>query len=256
MDWSVQRPPHRDSSLFAKPLEDLVMRFCDIVAMDALRCWYRICSWVSHMARAKIRNTNGHANGELTQRLARLEQELTLLRRQVQEPLYASSELPPDDFQALRCSLDTEYFGLPINWVREILRYVALTKMANAPAGVAGAINVRGEILPVIDTRQRLGLPSISPNLRTSIILVAIPGHDFGMLVDAVLDVVDIPHSSLSAPNSDLTQSVAIKSVATLGSQVVQLFDIARLLTKHQWEAIPQSMPNGKQDARNAATRD
>jgi purine-binding chemotaxis protein CheW len=178
-------------------------------------------------------------NPAVIDRLVDLEREVALLRRQVQEPLYASSQLPNADFRALRFRVSGEEYGVPVGWVREIVRYVALTSIADAPHGVAGAINLRGEVLPVLDTRVRLGMSATAPNLRTSIVLLAIPGHAFGILVDAVIDVSLVPRTCLSEPNATLTQSAAIKSVATLQSGVLQLLDIARLLTRPQWEALP-----------------
>jgi purine-binding chemotaxis protein CheW len=192
---------------------------------------------------AMDRSRPGFESSAVIDRLVDLERELALLRRQVQEPLYASSQLPSTDFRALRFRVGAEEYAVPVGWVREIVRYVALTSIADAPHGVAGAINVRGEVLPVLDTRLRLGMPTIAPNLRTSIVLLAIPGHAFGILVDAVVDVIDVPHSSLSEPNANLTQSAAIKSVATLNSGVLQLLDIARLLSRPQWEALPAALP-------------
>jgi purine-binding chemotaxis protein CheW len=155
--------------------------------------------------------------------------------------LYAASQLPESDFLALRCALGEGEYGMPIAWVREILRFVALTPVANAPSGVIGAVNVRGEVLPVIDTRVRLGLPAMAPTLRTSIVLAQVSDHKFGMLFDAVVDVVLVPRTALSAPNSELTANLAISNVASIGTRVLQLLDLARLLTRAQWDALPDA---------------
>jgi purine-binding chemotaxis protein CheW len=210
-----------------------------------LRRWPVACLASQDMANVHPRQPRD-ADATLLDKLAGLEQELQSLRRQLQEPLHAASQLPDTDFLALRCSLADGEYGMPISRVKEILRYVALTPIADAPLGVVGAVNVRGDVIPVLDTRVRLGLPATIPSLRTSIVLAEVAEHKFGMLFDAVVDVVLVPRAVLSAPHSELTRNLAISNVASIGTRVLQLLDLARLLTRAQWDSLPRDneLPN------------
>lgn len=90
-------------------------------------------------------------------------------------------------------TLGKRVFSLTIMGIREILRMQAVTQVPGAPETVLGVVNVRGELITVIDTRRVLGIEDEPPNPRdVRIVLASSGGVRFGMMVDLVLDVVTV----------------------------------------------------------------
>jgi purine-binding chemotaxis protein CheW len=98
-----------------------------------------------------------------------------------------------------------ETYGLDILHIREIIKIIEITEVPRSPRFLLGVISVRGQIIPVIDLRQRLRLDD-NPLTRAARILVADrDGEPFGLLVDAVTGVVRFADSEIEPPPSTLT---------------------------------------------------
>jgi purine-binding chemotaxis protein CheW len=96
----------------------------------------------------------------------------------------------------LTFSLAGEEYGIGILKVREIIGMLTITPVPQTPAFVKGVINLRGQVIPVVDLRLKFGLAELEYTERTSIIVVEIQGHTghipIGLVVDAVSEVVNI----------------------------------------------------------------
>ena len=105
------------------------------------------------------------------------------------------------DEQQLVCfRLADEEFGVDINTVREIVRVPEITYIPRAPSYVRGIANLRGNVLPVIDGRQRLFLPDAEPTERTRVLILDVKGVTTGMVVDAVNEVKRIANADTDPP--------------------------------------------------------
>ena len=86
-----------------------------------------------------------------------------------------------------------ETYAVPALSVREVIRWVSPARVPNAGPSVKGVINLRGEIVTVLDLRTRLDLPSAEPTDRTCIVVVTLQRgairHQAGLIVDTALDV-------------------------------------------------------------------
>ena len=82
--------------------------------------------------------------------------------------------------------ISTRSLALPVSHVLEILRLAELTGVPNAPAPVAGIMNLRGHVLPVVDTHALLGLPSALATDRSRVLICLIDNRSIGLIVDAV----------------------------------------------------------------------
>jgi purine-binding chemotaxis protein CheW len=149
-----------------------------------------------------------------------------------------------DDMQVVIFRLGTEEFGVPIMSVQEIVRVPeALTRVPRTPAFVDGVINLRGTVLPVIDQRSRLGLPSIARNERQRIMVYLLAAKRTGFIVDSVAEVLRIPRAHIvPAPAMSHEQSLLISRVAKVGGgkRMVLLIDPAHLLQGREVNAIEQ----------------
>jgi purine-binding chemotaxis protein CheW len=91
-----------------------------------------------------------------------------------------------------------EEYVIDLRRIREILQPVPVTPVPHAPEFLAGVMNLRGEVIPVVDVRERLGAPGTSP--RSKVLVVNVAGRLLGLIVDAVAEVVRIPRSDIRPP--------------------------------------------------------
>jgi len=131
-------------------------------------------------------------------------------------------------------------YGLEILRVREIISMMDITLMPGTPEFVKGLINLRGRIVPVIDTRIYFSLPQVEATDRTCIIVADIGRTGVGFIVDEVVEAVDI-----SADQIEDTPSLAanvdtrfIRGMSSAGGKVTILLDMARVLTGAELAAI------------------
>ncbi len=106
--------------------------------------------------------------------------------------------------QYLTFTLAEETFAIEIVKVREVIDYVHVTRVPRMPDYLRGVINLRGSVVPVIDLRLILGMPSIEKTVDTCVIIaeVMIDGEalHLGMLADSVQEVIDVNPSQIDPP--------------------------------------------------------
>ena len=113
------------------------------------------------------------------------------------------------------------------------------------PHFIEGVINLRGTVLPVIDQRTRLGMPSIERNDRQRIMVYLLGGLRTGFIVDSVAEVLRIPKAQLAAaPDMSDEQSRLISQVAKLDAdkRLVMLIDPSHLLQSREVQAMTRSL--------------
>ncbi|MBB1073210.1 chemotaxis protein CheW [Rhodoferax sp. 4810] len=145
-------------------------------------------------------------------------------------------ELTDDEEQVVVFRLDKEEFGVPIESVQEIVRVPdELTHIPRAPDFVEGVINLRGAVLPVVDQRRRLGLPTVARSDRQRIMVFLLGGIRTGFIVDSVAEVLKIHKSVIEpAPQLSTEQARLIARVANLEKQqrLIQLIDPSCLIAE------------------------
>lgn len=111
--------------------------------------------------------------------------------------------MTPQTQSYLTFKLDDELFAINVSKVLEILEMKPITKVPKSPSFMKGVINLRGNILPVIDTRNKFCMPQENFTIDTCIIVLSInTGNDsllVGAIVDSVQKVIDIPEESIQA---------------------------------------------------------
>ena len=105
--------------------------------------------------------------------------------------------------------LDSEIYGIDVMQIREVLRSPEISPVPGAPSYVLGIINLRGNVVAIIDTRSRFGLPSIEAIDDASRILILEAGdHVVGFLVDSVSEVAELRNEQIeSAPDTGSGES-------------------------------------------------
>jgi purine-binding chemotaxis protein CheW len=117
--------------------------------------------------------------------------------------LFRTLQHPPEgiEYPLMRYTLFTigdESFGIEIQRVVEILNPLRLHKIPELPSFISGVINVRGDIIPVIDLRVRFGIEYPSGKYR--VLIVRLENYKIGMYVDKVTEIIDIPDERISRP--------------------------------------------------------
>jgi purine-binding chemotaxis protein CheW len=138
--------------------------------------------------------------------------------------------------QLVSFKIGNEEFGIDILNVKEINRMVNITKVPNSPVFVEGIINLRGQVIPVIDLRTKLGMPKKDHDKDTRIVVVDIEGRTVGFLVDAVSEVLRIPRNITEAPPDITTgkNSEYITAIGKLEDRLLTLLDLNKVLAKEE----------------------
>jgi purine-binding chemotaxis protein CheW len=124
--------------------------------------------------------------------------------------------------------IGSEWYGVELGSVIEVLHFMALTELPTAPPDVLGLMVLRDTVMPVVDLRLRFGLSDADLTLNTAIIAVRTPQGPMGMVVDDVDDVEQITEFV----QHHETLSPYVNGVARLSARLLLLFDTA-LLRQH-----------------------
>jgi purine-binding chemotaxis protein CheW len=141
------------------------------------------------------------------------------------------------DAQFVTLGIDREVFAVPVETVVEILDMREMFRVPDAPAHLAGLIDVRGRSVPVIDLRIKLGLPTAAVTETTRIMVLEIPlaGRTLvlGLVADRVFEVAPMDDGKIEPPPDIGTRwrSDYIRGVGRRGDSFVVVFDVARLFT-------------------------
>ena len=139
--------------------------------------------------------------------------------------------------------LSQEKYGINVMQVQEVLRVSEIAPVPGAPDYVLGIINLRGNVVTVIDTRQRFGLESKEVDDSSRIVIVESNDQVVGILVDSVAEVVDLQLSEIeSAPNVGSEDSSRfIQGVASQQDELLIIIDLNKLLSDEEWEEFTAS---------------
>ncbi|MDD5757952.1 MAG: chemotaxis protein CheW [Desulfobulbaceae bacterium] len=124
--------------------------------------------------------------------------------------------------------------GLDITYVQEINKNIAVTVVHRAPQYVCGVINLRGEIVTVIDLRTKFGFAPLSQDEETQIVVVRQGDESIGLLVDSVSDVVLADEKDIEPPPSNLAGVTGhfFNGIYKLEHSLVAILNIDELLIR------------------------
>jgi purine-binding chemotaxis protein CheW len=148
--------------------------------------------------------------------------------------------------QYLTFMLGTETLAIGILAIKEIIEFNQLTEVPMMPSTVRGVINLRGAVVPVMDLSARFGKPSTPVGKRTCIIIVETHGGPeqqvFGVLVDAVNEVLDIAASDIEPPPSfgSRIRSDFILGMGKVAGRFVTLLNVDRVLSLDELDQVAE----------------
>ncbi|QLG88091.1 chemotaxis protein CheW [Chitinibacter bivalviorum] len=130
-------------------------------------------------------------------------------------------------------ALGKEEYGIDILKVQEIRGYDAVTSIANSPSFIKGVINLRGNIVPIVDLRIKFNIGNPTYDQFTVVIILNVAQRTLGIVVDGVSDVMTLAVDQLrSAPEFGSALDTAyILGLGTVDDRMIILVDIEKLMT-------------------------
>ena len=152
-------------------------------------------------------------------------------RLQVDELIEVEEDTQKDQY--LTFSIGSEYYGIEIRQVTEIIGIQNITLVPDLPYYIKGIINLRGRIIPVMDVRLRFKKEPLDYNDRTCIIVVDIRDISIGLIVDSVSEVLSISENDIVPPPEFYCKNNRyIKGIGKVDSEVKLILDCDMLITE------------------------
>jgi purine-binding chemotaxis protein CheW len=129
--------------------------------------------------------------------------------------------------------LGKELYGVNIASVQEIVRVPEMTEVPDAPVFLEGVINLRGRIVPVVDLRKRLNLPTAGKTKASRVLVTESEGKAVGLLVDAASEVLKISIEAIDEP-PEMISAIGVEyiiGVAKLEDRLIIILDLRKILS-------------------------
>jgi len=152
----------------------------------------------------------------------------------------AGRTAPGQSEQLLTFMVDDKEYAVNILRVQEIRGWSTPMPIPNTPAYIKGVINIRGDVVPIADLRERLRLAPLAYGPTTVVIVLRVAGDRgeaaervMGIIVDAMSDVTDIPSQSVKAPPvfTDSGERPITRGIATLADKMITILDVDRIFS-------------------------
>jgi purine-binding chemotaxis protein CheW len=143
------------------------------------------------------------------------------------------------EVQLVTFLLGSEEFGIPISQIQEIDRLGKITKVPRASEFIEGVTNLRGEVIPVLDTRKRFNLEIKIPDDRTRIIIVDLAGVKTGLVVDSVRQVLNLSRKNIAPPPQAIASGIDQQFISGIGKvdegqRMIVLLDVEKILSRQE----------------------
>jgi purine-binding chemotaxis protein CheW len=145
-----------------------------------------------------------------------------------------------EEIQLVVFSLGREEFGVEVTQVREIMRMEEITRMPKSPHFVEGIINLRGQIIAVVELAKRLNLEIGERSSETRIIVVEAEDIKVGMIVDSVSEVLRVSADAVE-PSPSLATDVSaayLQGVVKQDNRLIILLDLTRVLSLQEMAGL------------------
>ena len=144
--------------------------------------------------------------------------------------------------QLVTFHVGNEEFGVDILEVREINRMMEITRVPHSPDFVEGVVNLRGQVIPVVDLRKRFRLEALARDKNTRIVVVEMSESVVGFLVDSVSEVLRVSTAKVEPPPAIVAgiESDYIQGVVKLDDRLLILLDLQKLLTRGETKELQE----------------
>ena len=156
---------------------------------------------------------------------------------------HAGGETTQAGREFLSFVLGDAQYCIDILKVQEIRTYEQPTRIANTPEFIKGVMNLRGNIVPIIDLRVKFGLPEQRYDTQTVVIVLNVAKRTVGVVVDGVSDVIAIPQPEIKPPPElgGALDTQYLQGLATVNGQMLIIIDIERLMTSRDMAIMDEA---------------
>lgn len=160
--------------------------------------------------------------------------------REFDDDFYDDEDEDTQKDKYLTFQLGSEEYGIAINFVTEVVGMQRITAIPDLPDFMRGVINLRGQVIPVMDVRARFKMDPKEYDDRTCVVVVNIEETSIGLVVDEVDEVLDVPAENIEPPPrlGQASSSRFIQGLGKVGEEVRILLDVSKLLFEHELEQI------------------
>lgn len=140
--------------------------------------------------------------------------------------------------------LADETYAIDVLQVQEVLKVPEITPVPGVPDYILGIINLRGDVVTVIDARRRLGLPVRAPDDASRIVIIDVDHQNVGILVDSVAEVVQISADAVDPPpavGNEQTSRFILGVTNSGGDSLTILIDLNKLLSDEEWASLREA---------------
>lgn len=147
--------------------------------------------------------------------------------------------------ELVEVEVDGQRWALPLAAVERVVSMVAVSALPESPTGVLGAINVHGEIVPVLDLDVRIGRPARDRSTRGQLVLARTSRRRVALAVDDVLGVVEVDRAAIGPPPDAVPAPVA--GIAAFGDGVLLIYDVDAFLSPGDEHAVAAALAGAEQ---------
>lgn len=136
--------------------------------------------------------------------------------------------------------LEDEVYGVNIGDVKEIIAMMKTTPVPKTPKFIKGVMNLRGNIIPVVDMRLKFDMPTIPPQMYTAIVIIKLVEKLIGFIVDKVEEVINVDDEHISLPPEfgGHIDTRFIKNMAQHKQKVVMILDLLALFGEEELNMV------------------
>jgi purine-binding chemotaxis protein CheW len=144
------------------------------------------------------------------------------------------------DMEMITFAVGDQDFGTDIRSVREVIRPREITPLPRASASLKGVINLRGDVIPIVDLREKLGLPAAADTGEMRVIVMELGEKAVGVVVDRVSHVTRVPEDSVETAPASLAGGAGryVRGVVQAGERLVILLHVEAVLSTDEDERV------------------
>ena len=135
-------------------------------------------------------------------------------------------------------TIDDQTYGLDLSCVERIVRAVEVTHLPDAPDVLHGVINVEGRVIPLVNSRRRLGLPEREIDLNDLFIILKAGGRSVALVADDVKPVMDVPHNELVRAGEFLPEAGYVQAVAKGEEGMIMILPVESTLSFEEHDRL------------------
>lgn len=142
-------------------------------------------------------------------------------------------------------TLDEPKYALPMTVVERIIRAVEITEIPNAPAVIKGAVNVQGNIMPVVNLRHRLHLPDREVGLNDRFIITHTQNRKIVLVTDGVTGIFAPEYGMTDHEGENFPQVEYVKGLTRTGNDIILIYDLDTLLSLDEEKQLDNALMAG-----------